>query len=184
MKKRIQLLLISIFILSITACSYPTMNEAIPYKVNQIIHTEKMKEISIVLYDTIAEIEEFTDQTKPVLGVAFLKGDQEDGWDNVGPNGWKHKENDQLTIYKEHFKDYDKKGNIIADISIIYGEIHNPEIKKIETLAIGETEHYNEAEIIEKDKKRYYLIIGEKSSIKALSANADILYQEDWVIEE
>jgi len=184
MKKGIQLLFMSIILLGITACSYPTMNEAIPYKVNQIIHTEKMEDISIVLYDTIAEIEEFANQSKPVLGVAFLKGDSEDGWDNVGPNGWKHKENDQFTIYKEDFRDYDKEGNVKTNLSIIYGEIHNPVIKKIETLATGETDQYKEAMMIEKDKKRYYLAIGEKSSIKALSENGDIIYQEDWMIQE
>jgi len=184
MKKGIQLLIMCFILLSITACSYPTMSEAIPYQVNQIIHTEKMNDISIVLYDTITELEEFTDKTKPVLGVAFLKGDSKDGWDNVGPNGWKNKENDQITIYKEDFRDYDKEGNITSDLSIMYGEIVSPEINKIETLAVGETDKYNEAIMIEKNKKRYYLAIGKKTSIKALSANGDTIYQEDWVLED
>ncbi|WP_071394581.1 hypothetical protein [Bacillus tuaregi] len=180
MKKGISFLFIFIILISITACSYRTMNEAIPYKVNQIIHTEKLEDISIVLYDTIVEVENFSDQTMPVLGVAFLKGDNDEGWDNVGPNGWNHKDNDQITIYKEDFRDYDKEGKVLSDLSIIYGEIHNPEIKKIETLAMGEDENYKEAFIIKKDKKQYYLAIGAKSSIKALSENGEILYQEDW----
>jgi hypothetical protein len=175
-------LLFIILLIMMTGCSYPTLNEAIkkdtPYKVNNVIHIENVGSISIVLYDTIPEQEEFPHLTEPVLGIAFFKGSDEDGWENVGPNGWDHQENTQFTIYHEFFSEYDNKGDLIVDVPVIFGEINNKEIESIETS--GDSKNYKEAVVIDTEYGRYYLAIGHITSIKGLSKNGDVIEQVDW----
>lgn len=183
MKREIRLLITSLLII-MSGCSYPTLNEAIkgdtPYKVNNVIHIEKVEGISIVLYDTLPERKEFPHLIEPVLGVSFFKGNDEDGWKNIGPNGWQHQENDQFTIYHDFFREYTHEGNLVIDIPVVFGEINNEDIKKIVTLEQGDRENYMDAVIIKKDYGRYYLASGRVTSIKGLSKNGEIIEQGDW----
>jgi hypothetical protein len=180
MKKAITLLLICLCII-LSGCHYSTLNEAIQkdtsYKVNNVLHIEKLEDISLVLYDTLPNQEEFPYLTKPVLGVAFFEESDEDGWKNIGPNGWQHQEDDYFTTYSDFFKKYDNEGNLIADLHVVFGEINNQEITKIVTLEQGDQKKARDAVVIETDYARYYLATGQITNMKGLSKKGEIIHQ-------
>ncbi|GLB58086.1 hypothetical protein [Cytobacillus sp. NCCP-133] len=175
-KKKIAFLLAA-SILLLSACSTQTMGQAIdediPFNVKGILHKEKVKEGIILLYTTHQKNGqgEFD-----AMAAAYLKGSDKNGWKNEGHNHWEHYENEHMTVYADEFYDYNKEGNLDNRIPIIFGEIHNQEIEKVEVA--GKEEKFEEAAIIEKESKRYYFKMGDYHTARGLSADGKEILKE------
>jgi hypothetical protein len=150
------------------------IEKGIPYRVNDIIHTEQYDNVTIVLYTTDPNKEDFPFAEWEALAVAFFTGNEEEGWENIGNHGWKHYENDNMTIYVEPLRDYDRQGNRIHEFYVVYGEINNPEIAIIETKS-KEEESFEETDIIVHQGKRYYLKFGRETVVRGLSKSGDVI---------
>ncbi|QGQ45756.1 hypothetical protein [Metabacillus sediminilitoris] len=168
------------FMFLITGCNYPTLQEAInndiPYKVSEVIHTKKIDDITVVLYTTEAKGEEFSYIKEPVLGVAFIKGNNKEGWKNDGPNGWEHYQNENYTIYYQPYTKYNEQGELLKDFDVVYGEINNKDIQKIEIAKQG-MKDFTETKMIKQGNKRYYLGIGYHPEVRAVSSNGEVINQ-------
>lgn len=164
----------------VAGCKYPTLKEAImkemPYKVNEVIDTKKINDVTIVLYTTKAKGKEVDHIKGPVLGVAFFEGNNEDGWEKVGPSGWEHYENDNYTIYHKPYTKYNKDGKLLIDIDVIYGEINNKVIQKIE-IANENSKNFKEVKMIQHGSTRYYLGVGYHPVIRAVGSNDEVINQ-------
>jgi hypothetical protein len=178
MKKKNILLLLAASILLLSACSTKTMGQAIdeeiPFNVKEILHKEKVKDGIILLYTTHQKNGqgEFD-----AMAAAYLKGSDKNGWKNEGHNHWEHYENEHMTVYTDDFYDYDKEGKLESRIPIIFGEIHNQDIQKVEVA--GQDEKFEEAAIIEKESGRYYFKRGEFHTARGLSVDGkEILKQK------
>lgn len=125
------------------------------YSVKDVIRVQKIDDVTVVLYTTEVDREQFPHINNDIPAVAFFEGNDQKGWKNVGPNGWTHYENDNMTVYTEHFRDHHQQGYILREILIIYGEIHNDEIVTIETKT-NDKGDYVESIIIPHQGKRYY----------------------------
>lgn len=160
-------------------CKYPTLEKAIagtiPFEVEEVLHKTKSDGITIVLYTTNAE--DAGEQEEKVLGVSFFEGNDEDGWKNDGPNGWEHAESETYSVYHENYTKYDEKGNVLKDIYVVFGEIKNNDIDRIE-FANQDSEEYKKAKMIEKDGKRYYVGIGFRPQVRALNGNEEVIPQK------
>ena len=160
-------------------CKYPTLEKAIagaiPFEVEEVLHKTKRDGITIVLYTTNAE--DAGEKEEKVLGVSFFEGNDEDGWKNDGPNGWEHAESETYSVYHENYTKYDEKGNVLKDIYVVFGEIKNNDIDRIE-FANQDSEEYKKAKMIEKDGKRYYVGIGFRPQVRALNGNEEVIPQK------
>ncbi len=156
--------------LLLVACRPVPMNkvikEDIPFNVQEVIHTEKVKDGVILLYATRQKNKhgEFD-----AITVAFLKGNDEDGWENAGHNHWEHEENELLTTYTDVFYDYDHKGNLENRIPVIYGKIESKDIKSVEVS--GKDEKLEKSHIIEKGSGRYFFKLGDYEIARGLSSD-------------
>ncbi|MBS4191127.1 hypothetical protein KHA94_13130 [Bacillus sp. FJAT-49705] len=166
MEKKMMTLLI-MCALFLVACRPVPMNkvieEDIPFNVQEVIHKEKVKDGVILLYVTRQKNKqgEFD-----AITVAFLKGNDQVGWENAGHNHWEHKENELLTTYTDVFYDYDYKGNLENRIPVIYGKIESKEIKSVEVF--GKDQKLEHAHIIEKINGRYFLKLGDYENARGL----------------
>ncbi|WP_232233834.1 hypothetical protein [Bacillus sp. J33] len=178
MIKRKIFLLLAASIMLLSACSTQTMGQAIdgdiPFNVKEILHKEKVKGGVILLYTTHQK----TGQGEfDAMAAAYLKGSDKNGWKNEGHNHWEHYENEHMTVYTDAFYDYDKEGNLENRLPIIFGEIHNKDIKKVEVAE--KDEKFEEAVLIEKESKRYYFKMGDFNIARGLSADGkEILKQK------
>lgn len=152
------------------------IEKGIPYKVNDIIHTEQYDNVTIVMYTTDPYKEKFPYANYEALALAFFKGSDKEGWENIGHHGWKHYENDNMTVYMEPLRKSDNKGNKLHEFYVVFGEVNNPEIVEIETKT-KEEESFEEAEIIQHQgkSKRYYFKIGRESIVRGLSESGDVI---------
>lgn len=159
-----------IMALVLTACSRLTMDqvikEDIPFNVKEVLHKEKVKDGVILLYLTNQKND---DGIFEAVTVAFLKGNNQDGWENAGHNHWEHKKNGRLTVYKDVFYDYDQKGTLINRIPVIFGKIESEEVQSV--MVFGEDEKLHNAHIIEKDSGRYYIKLGDYKAVRGISKN-------------
>nr|WP_263323448.1 hypothetical protein [Neobacillus sp. Marseille-Q6967] len=182
-KNRIILLVIS-FMFLLTGCKYSTLDEAIkkgiPYKVHEVVHIQKEKGVTAVLYTAIPDKKETPHITEPVLGVAFFKGNDEEGWENVGPNGWTHMEGEPFTMYQDFYREFDEDGNQTLELHVIFGEITNREVTRIQTLERGSEDQYKDAAVVDADSGRYYLTFGRTSGIRGLSEAGEVIHQNHW----
>ncbi|KON87147.1 hypothetical protein AF332_10195 [Sporosarcina globispora] len=162
------LLLAAILILS--GCSTSTMGQAIddgiPFNVKEILHKEKVKDGVILLY--LTKQDDGQNEVE-AMAAAYLKGSDKNGWKNEGHNHWEHYENEHMTVYTDTFYDYDKEGKLENRIPLIFGEIQNGDIQKVEVA--GKEEKFEEAAIIKKENKRYYFKIGDFHTARGLSAD-------------
>ena len=167
--------------LTLAGCKYPTLEKAIaetiPFDVQEVLYKTKSDGITIVLYNTKAEGKEVEHIKEPVLGVSFFEGNDEDGWKNDGPNGWEHAESETYSIYNENYTKYDDNGDVLKDIYVVFGEIHNEEINNLE-FANQDSEDYKNAKIIKKDGKRYYIGVGFRPHVRALNSNGEVIPQK------
>jgi hypothetical protein len=178
--RRCKVLFIVIVLMFILGgCKYPTLEKAIagaiPFEVEEVLHKTKSDGITIVLYTTNAE--DAGEKEEKVLGVSFFEGNDEDGWKNDGPNGWEHEESETYSVYHENYTKYDEKGNVLKDIYVVFGEIKNNDIDRIE-FANQDSEEYKKAKMIEKNGKRYYVGIGFRPQVRALNGNEEVIPQK------
>ncbi|KAB2338971.1 hypothetical protein F7731_02260 [Cytobacillus depressus] len=158
-------LLITILILA--ACSRATMGEVIekdiPFNVKEIIHKERVKKGVILLYVTSQKNNQGEFDT---VTVAFLKGNDQDGWENAGHNHWEHEEDNLITVYQDVFYDYDHKGHLENRLPVIYGKIESDGIRSVKLYS--EDGKLEQAKIIEKKSGRYYMKIGDYAITKGI----------------
>lgn len=178
MRNRKMLFIIISLVFLITGCKYPTLetavSKAIPFEVKEILYEKKSQGTTILLYTHKAEGEDGEQMKEPVLGIAFLEGNDKEGWENDGPNGWEISNNKNYSVYQQNYTQYGKKGEILKDIYAVFGEILNEDIDKVE-VANQDSEEYKNAKIIKKGNKRYYLGIGDHPKVRAINANGEVI---------
>jgi uncharacterized protein YxeA len=150
------------------------LKKGIPYKVNNIIHTEEQGGLTVVMYTTDPDKKAFPSANWDALAIAFFTGSDKDDWEGKGRHAWTHYENDNMTLYIEPFYDFDRQGNELHDSYVVFGEVHNPEIVKVETKGHYE-ESFEETEIIEVEGKRYYFRIGREPIVRGLSKTGEVI---------
>lgn len=154
------------------------IEKGIPYDIENVIHTERHDGITILLYTTLPNKKDFPFAEYEALGVAFFKGDDESGWENVGAHGWEHYENENFTIYDKHLIVDDRKGNNLHEFHVVFGELTNPNIAKVETKASAGSAGltvFNPAKIVSHKGNRYYLKIGEETIVRGLSKEGEVI---------
>ncbi|MBY0122503.1 hypothetical protein H0173_11265 [Bacillus sp. S/N-304-OC-R1] len=162
--------LIFVILMLLSACSRLTIEEVIekdiPFNVKEVIHKEKVKDGVILLYLTEQKNNHGIFDT---VTVAFLKGNARDGWKNAGHNHWEHAESDWITVYKDVFYEYNKKGMLENYLPVIYGKVENDNVRFVNVL--GEEEKLEKAYIIEKDSGRYFIKIGNYELVRGEMKN-------------
>lgn len=157
---------------------YDSLEEAvekgIPYKVKDVVHTQNVDGVTVVMYTTEPDREVLPYANYDALAVAFFEGNDENGWVNIGPNGWNHYENDNMTVYVEILRDHDSEGNLKHHLPVVYGEINNAVITKVETKSKQETE-FEAAEMITYKGKRYYFQVGDEFIVRGLSKEGEVI---------
>lgn len=157
---------------------YDTFEEAIekgiPYKNKHIIHTELHDHVTVVFFTTVPILEDSSPANYEVMSVAFFKGSDQKGWVNIGYNGWTHYENKNMTVYDEHLIVSDDEGNLLHDFHVVFGEIHNSVIEKVETTTEEEKE-FKQANMINDQGKRYYYQIGKSHIVRGLSKDGEVI---------
>lgn len=147
-------------VLLLSACSSTTMDqvieEDIPFNVIEVIHKEKVKDGVVLLYVTK---QKSGGEPIDAVTVAYLKGNDRDGWENAGHNHWEHEENDWMTVYKDVFYEYDQRGNLENRLPVIYGKIVREDIQSV--IVYGENGILENAHIFEKEGGRYYIKLGD-----------------------
>lgn len=88
-----------------------------------------------------------------MLGVAFFKGNNQDGWENKGPNRWEHSENENYPIYHQPYTDHNEQGEILKDFDVVFGEIDNKDIKRIKVATKGNND-FKEVKMMDHGNKR------------------------------
>ncbi|GGM43745.1 hypothetical protein GCM10011351_32160 [Paraliobacillus quinghaiensis] len=150
------------------------IEKGIPNKVNDIIHTEKYDNVTIVMYTTNPNKEELPLANYEASALAFFKGSDKEGWENIGHHGWTHYENDNMTVYREPLREYDNQGNELHEFYVVFGEVNNPEITRVETKT-KEEKSFDEVEIISYQGTRYYFKIGNEMVVRGLSESGDVI---------
>ena len=150
------------------------IEKGIPYEVNHIIHTERYDDVTIVMYTTNPDKKELPTANFEALALAFFKGSNQEGWENVGHHGWTHYENENLTVYIEPLRDHDHIGNTLHEFYVVFGEVNNAEIVKVETSS-KEEENFKEAKMITTNGNRYYFQIGTEPIVRGLSKNGTVI---------
>ncbi|WP_232699893.1 hypothetical protein [Brevibacillus daliensis] len=148
------------------------LKKGIPYKILDVIHTQKVDNITVVMYITEHVSEEYPSNKFNPIAIAFLKGNDVDGWENIGSNGWEHQNNDNMTVY-EKSAGY-KEGN--ERLYVTFGEINNSEIEIVETKTRIE-ENFKKAKIITNDGNRYYFQVDPQDIVRGLSKEGNIVEQ-------
>ncbi|WNS74121.1 hypothetical protein RRV45_14485 [Bacillus sp. DTU_2020_1000418_1_SI_GHA_SEK_038] len=157
-------------VLLFSACSGATMDqvieEDIPFNVIEVIHKEKVKDGVVLLYVTKQK-----SGREPIdaVTVAFLKGNDRDGWGNAGHNHWEHEENDWMTVYKDVFYEYNHRGNLENRLPVIYGKVVREDIQSV--VVYGENGKLENAPIFEKEGGRYYLKLGDYEMARGIVKN-------------
>lgn len=150
------------------------IEKGIPYKNKHIIHTELHDNVTVVFYTTVPILDDSSPANYEVISVAFFEGSDQKGWVNIGHNGWTHYENKNMTVYFEHLYESDDQGNLIHDFHVVFGEINNNIIEKVETKTEEEIE-FSQANIITGQGKRYYYQIGKSHIVRGLSKDGDVI---------
>ncbi len=171
---------------------YDNFDEALAkgltYDMNKLIYTTRHDGVTIVMYTTIPDPAEFQDviefqdnsefQNKmEALVVQFFEGNNEEGWELLGPRGWTHYENDNFTSYSTFLREYDEAGNVEHSFNVGFGEVNNPEIDTIEIKSHHDNT-FTEATVIQKGPYRYYFQIGEDAVVRGISVNGEIVDQQ------
>lgn len=142
----------------LTGCKYDTLEEAIkkdiPFNVASVIHIEKVKDGAVVLYTTEQEQNFHIIET---VAVAFVSGNDKNGWENIGNNHWEYEGNQDFSVYTNTFYKYDKKGKLEQKIPVVYGMVQSEAIETIQFQATGKNQKYEDIDIIKKNGKRYFI---------------------------
>lgn len=164
----------------VAGCNHSTLeaaiDETIPYKSIDVLYQTKQDGTTIVLYSTKAKGEDVRHIKEPVLGVGFFEGNNEDGWENEGPNGWEYYERKNYTSFQQSYTLYDNRGKALKDMDAVFGAINNDSIEKIE-IANQDSKDFKQVKIIAKEGKRYYLGIGLQPTVRALNGKGEVINQ-------
>lgn len=159
---------------------YDSFDEAIekgiPYEVKEIITIRKYDGVRVVFYTTVPDKKDYPFANYDSLAVAFFEGNDKNGWKNIGQNGWEHYENDNLTSYSQGVYVEDDQENVKHDFRVLFGEINNPEIEKVQTKT-EVAQGYRDAKIVTHNGLRYYYQFGEDTIVRGLSTNGDVIDQ-------
>lgn len=161
----------------LAACKYETLDKAvekdIPFNIQQIVHMEKLKEGTLVLYTTKQK-----DGAARVdaLAAAFIEGNSKEGWENVGHNHWVYDKNAYLMQYADSFHVYNSEGKLKVKVPVLFGKINSPKITKVEVA--GADKKFTEAKIIKKGKDRYYYAIGDYQIARGLAKDGKELNRQ------
>lgn len=174
------LLIVIVFVLSISISkadgNYETLEEAIyeaiPYQVEDVIYITEHDSITIVIYETIGNEQLFPGQK--VEAVAFFKGNDTDGWENVGFHGWTHYENEHFTVYIEPYRESDYAGNELHEFYVVFGKVNNQEITTIQTKGQSEV-MFEDATLLQHKGQLYYFQIGREFIVRGLNEKGDII---------
>lgn len=150
------------------------LQKGIPHQINHIVYKDNYEGVTIVMYTTFPDQMELPLADYEALAVAFFKGSDKEGWESIGHHGWSHYENDNMTLYSEALRDYDHQGNTLHDFYVVFGEINNPNIVKVETKT-HEEETFEEAKIISSNGLRYYFQIGREMIVRGLSGSGEVI---------
>lgn len=150
------------------------IEKGIPYKNKHIIHTVLHNHVTVVFYTTVPVLEDSSSVNYEVMSVAFFKGSNQKGWENIGHTGWTHYENKNMTVYNEHLYVSDDEGNLLHDFHVIFGEVHNGEIEKVDTTTEKEKE-FKPANMMIDQGKRYYYQIGDSHIVRGLSKDGKVI---------
>ncbi|MGF7050731.1 hypothetical protein J2T13_005281 [Paenibacillus sp. DS2015] len=153
------------------------LEKGIPYSVDTVVYTEKVNGVTIVMYLIEPDKKELPFADYHALAVAFFEGNDDEGWENVGPNGWTHYENKNFTLYHENLYQHDNQGNKLRRIDVTYGEVNDADVVKVEVKDKSE-EHYVEARIITSNNGRYYFSVSNGDSVRALGRNGHLIDQQ------
>ncbi|MGM0845680.1 MAG: hypothetical protein ACQEUT_11940 [Bacillota bacterium] len=166
--------------------NYDTFQEAIQkgisYEVEDIIHIEEHEGVKIILYSTIPDMNDLPSTKGRALGMAFFEGNDQKGWNSLGNSGWRTEyDHEDMTVYEERLMDYDKKGDKLHELHVVFGKINNPEIVRVETKAIsgdaGRTT-FEPAKIVNYKEERFYFQIGEETIVRGLSEDGTVVNRQ------
>ncbi|UOR13715.1 hypothetical protein [Halobacillus amylolyticus] len=150
------------------------IEKGIPYEVNTVLHSEEHEGVTIIMYIIEPDKDELPNENYEALAVAFFKGNNEEGWENIGQHGWTHYVNENMTVYTESLREHDKTGNELHEFYVVFGKVNNDEIVKVDTKSKKE-DGFERAEIITKHGKRYYFKIGKEVIVRGLSESGDVI---------
>jgi len=150
------------------------IEKGIPYKNKHIIHTELHDHVTVVFYTTVPILDDTAPTNYEIISVAFFEGSDRKGWENIGHNGWTHYDNKNMTVYYEHLIVSDDEGNLLHDFHVVFGEIHNNGIEKVETTTV-EDKGFKQANMINDLGKRYYYQFGNNHIVRGLSKDGKVI---------
>lgn len=153
------------------------LRKGVPYDVKDVVHTHKADDVTVVFYLTEPDPKDLPSADYDALGVAFFSGSDQEGWEHIGPNGWTHVANDDMTVYYQSLPSSVQQGSEREELYVVYGEINNSLIQKIETKSL-QAGSYREANIIEKNGQRYYYTIGDERVVRGLSETGEVISQQ------
>lgn len=150
------------------------LDKGLAYEMNELIYKTSHNGVTIVMYTTTPNPEDFLNANFEAVSVRYFEGNDEEGWVGIGHEGWEHHENDHLTLYNNYLREYEDDGSERHVFNVRFGEIHNPEIVKVETKS-SEEESFSDATIIQHGPYRYYFHIGEDSIVQGLSSDGEVI---------
>ncbi|MDT3701240.1 MAG: hypothetical protein RO469_17715 [Thermincola sp.] len=144
------------------------ISKSIPYKVSNILDIVKMPGGAIIFYLSPKD-------NYHLIGVAFFKGDNEKGWEIVGPRDLRDYHADQFSFNVETVAVFDAQGPFAERIQVVFGQINDNEIKDIK---VGGAEvKFVNAKIIENAEGRFYYKVGKYNIVQGLNKNGEIVLQ-------
>ncbi|MFB1051457.1 hypothetical protein [Paraliobacillus sp. JSM ZJ581] len=79
-----------------------------------------------------------------------------------------------MTVYTESFREHDNKGNVLRELYVVFGELNNAEIEKVETKT-KQDKAFEQADIIMNQGRQYYLPIGRETIVRGLSNTGEVI---------
>lgn len=157
------------------------LEKGLPTKTKEVIFTENVDNFTVVLY-TIAVSEsakeKLSNSNFDFTCVAFLKGNDVDGWEIDVSNKLEHYDDKDMTVYT-HNSDFSRDGNGLNDMHVVFGEITNNKIMIIETITNTNNDKFKVATIFINKGKRYYFQAGEVSLVRGVSKEGKVIFQRE-----
>ncbi len=144
------------------------ISKTMPYKVSSILDIVKMPGGAIVFYLSPRD-------NYQLMGVAFFKGDDEKGWEIVGPRDLRDYHADQFSFNVQTVAAFNAQGPFDERLKVIFGQINDNEIKVIK-VGGAEVEFAN-AKIIQNTEGRFYYKVGKYNIVQGLNKNGEIVLQ-------
>lgn len=157
------------------------LEKGLPTKTKEVIFTKNVDKFTVVLYTmTVSESakEKLPNSNFDFIGVAFLKGNDDEGWEIDVSNKWEHYDDDDMTVYTD-ISDFSRDGNGLNDLHVVFGEITNNKIIIIETITNTNNDKLKAATIFTSKGKRYYFQVGEVSLVRGLSKEGNVIFQRE-----